>query len=131
MAKQGVLNLLAYLEELGKQHLARICIGKLHKNSQQLNCQSILELRSIKETLKGMDKLAAEYRTETLERQPLPASAIRKFCQLSPTDSKRSIWLRDACILLLGFRTMRRASELSSIKRKHIQKRDGIYFLSI
>jgi integrase len=84
----------------------------------------------VKETLKGISKLMADGRLEKEVRQPLPASAIRAFILLRGSKPYRT-WIRDVAILIIGFRGMRRASEIVALRRKNLVKRDGLFIIRI
>jgi len=125
-----LLNFIAFLEITGKGYgisTAVVAVGRLCKEN---NWVDISKDWKVKESVKGVAKLMAEGRLDKDIRQPLPALAIRKFLE---NRGKRSYltWIRDAAMLVIGFRTMRRASELVQLRRKDLVWRDGMFVVRV
>jgi integrase len=78
----------------------------------------------------GATRAAAKYRKVRIPTDPFPVAALRLFVEkLGATPSLRH--LRDAAIVALGFRSVRRASELTALRWSDVQFGDGQLIMSI
>lgn len=65
------------------------------------------------------------------ERQPLPPWVLQRFVDLGPASEDGMIWRRDAALVALGLRTLRRPSELAALKWSDIQQRGELLWVTI
>jgi len=77
---------------------------------------------AIRQAAKGLQRLAALSRDRSEAwREPFDLELLKRFVDDKPERSKRFTWLRDAALVAIGIRTMRRASELVALRRKHVK----------
>lgn len=85
----------------------------------------------ILEAKKGVDKFLARKRSDREERLPFPIEAFVKFRKEKPSKDLQSMWRRNSAIIVVGFRAMRRANEISNFRRKDFVKRNGMWFVRV
>jgi integrase len=80
----------------------------------------------------GVRRRVAMKKDNEGEREPLPISALRFWIENRPKNTKWLIWLRDAALVALALRCMRRPGEMGILKRKHILGwKDGLFKVKI
>jgi integrase len=125
-----LLNFLAYLEITGKGYGASAAVSAIGRQCREKGWPDVSKDVKVKESVKGMVKLLADGRLDKDVRQPLPASAIR-FYLINRGNRPYKVWIRDAAMLVIGFRAMRRASELIQLRRRDLIWRDGLFIIRV
>lgn len=125
-----LLNFIAYLEILGKGYGVNSAVAAISRLCKDKGWGDIANDVRVKESMKGVSKLLADGRLDKDVRQPLPASAIKNYLS-NRNQRPYKAWIRDAAVLVIGFRAMRRASELTNIRRRDLIWRDGMFILRV
>ena len=126
----SVLNFIGFLEISGKGYAVVPAVAAIGRKCREMGWKDVSKEFEVKETVKGVAKLLALGRLDKDLRQPLPVSAIRTYLE-NRGSRPYKVWIRDAAMLVLGFRGMRRASELLNLKRRDLLFRDGMFILRI
>ncbi len=126
-----ILNFLSFLDTAGRGSSVAVVLAAMRAKWKDAGLPDYTAHHQISRMVQGLNRLAAAEKIEKEERLPLPASAIWIWCMTQPIGISFWLWKRDAAIMVLGFRCMRRAGEFACLKRKHLWKKDGWYFLRV
>jgi hypothetical protein len=129
--KQVMINFLVYLDISGKAASASRFCAAIKSKYKEKGLSDPWSPYRVNQALKGLLRLAASKKVESEERQPLPVEAIANWLQRKPLEVTYKTWIRNAAILVVGFRCMRRPGDFGKLKGKHLWKKDGWYYLKI
>jgi integrase len=130
-SEESLLNYLASLDLLGKASSAGFVLVALKARFLDVGIPDPTVSYRVKQLVKGLLRKAAEEKIPAAERLPLPADAIVLWCKSKPANVAYEFWIRDAAIAILGFRCMRRPGEIGNLRRSHLWKKDGWFYLKV
>jgi integrase len=113
-----VADLLAWHEMQGKAGE----VERLYNAMRVVYASRDLTLASsplAKEIVKGAARVHAEEKGD-ITREGFPMSAFRELCERPELYQRSRTGIRDRAVIGLGLRCMRRPSELSKLRRKHV-----------
>jgi len=82
----------------------------------------------IKSVIEGIKRKLKKDKVVAKERDPFVIDILVYHMNLQLKDK---VWIRDACIVVIGFRAMRRASELCALKANDIILKNDMVVISI
>ena len=118
LSSGDVANLLAWHEMQGKAGE----IERLYNSMRVVYASRDLTLPAsplAKEIVKGAARVHAEEKGD-VTREGFPMSAFRDLCEQPELYVRPRTGVRDRAVIGLGLRCMRRPSELSKLRRKHV-----------
>lgn len=80
---------------------------------------------AIKMLRTGIRRILAEEGEEKEVREPFPVRALRCWTRRRPEGISNWRWRRDAAMVAIGLRCMRRPGELTALRRKDARVKDG------
>lgn len=130
LQEHSILLYLGWLDELGSIYKATSTLAIIGRQCKIQKQEDISQLFSVREAFKGIQRLLGEKKGLRKERLPFPVSALISYI-LDPGRPKDFIWMRDCALVTIGLRCMRRASELTAIRREDLTKDGDMYLLRI
>lgn len=112
------------MKKFGYAHRVKTAVVAVSNELKRRRLVDVTKDDKIKEILRGLERFIAENKKRSEERLPLPTGAVMKFLKKNPGMPSRK-YCRDRMLVLLGFRLMRRASELCNLKVNDVQFREG------
>jgi hypothetical protein len=126
-----VEDFLAWLELSGAAGRVLAAVGAIRARFKDRGLPDPTDTHRVKQLVKGIQRRMTEDKDDKEERLPLPVSALLSWRKQKPDGLSDQTWIRDAAILVVGLRAMRRPGEFAKFKRKHLWKRDGWYYLKV
>ncbi len=125
-----VLDYIAWLDLTGVGQSARVALAAIaaaHKDGglPDPTCSHV-----VRNTLNGLERQLAQEKQPKRPREGLPVDALHTWIALQGGGC--STWKRDAALVGIGLRTMRRASEIAALQLEDVQfKADGLLWIRI
>jgi integrase len=130
-----ILAFLAWYELSGRAASVKVvksAIRAAHVDKRLLDPTTSV---SIKAAIDGTLRHAAREKLDeggsVRKRDPFPVSALQHWMRHRPVGISYFIWIRNAALVAVGMRCMRRPNELCKLRWKHIAERDGCLVISI
>jgi len=122
-----VERFVSWLDLMGKGGRARAALAAVSWAHVLEGCVDPTKNKRIKLLLEGVEREWSIRGKKQFRRDPFPIEALRHCVRRKQGDW----WLRDACLVALGLRTMRRASELTALRVEDVQWIEDISALRV
>lgn len=116
---------------LDKPKSCRIAIIALSNSFDERRIFNATKTLEVQRVVDGVMRDAARLVQHRPPRLPLPISALRKWLSRKPPGMSEFVWRRNAAIIVIGLRGIRRPGELGIFRRKDIRKVDGVFYLTL
>jgi site-specific recombinase XerD len=113
-----VANFLVWLDLMGKGASAGIAKAAIAFFAQAQGLVDITKGFEVEKIVTALEKLAGHER-QVRRRDPFPLKALKHYFEFGRLEKD---WLRNVALVAVGFRTMRRASELVNLRREDVRE---------
>jgi site-specific recombinase XerD len=121
-------NFLVWLDLMGKGASAGVAKAAIAFFAQAQGLKDITQGFEVEKIVKALEKLAGNER-QVRRRDPFPLKALKHYFEFGKLEKD---WLRNITLVAIGFRTMRRASEIVNLRREDIsEESDGTMSIKI
>lgn len=131
ISEEAVLNYAVFMDLQGTNSRFPVFLMALKDELKRNGQLDVTESYLVRLVAQGMTRLAADKKKELPERLPLPVDVLRKWRAKKPANIQHFTWVRDAAVLAVGLRCMRRPGEFKYFKRKHLFLQNGLLCLKI
>jgi len=121
---------LVWLDLEGRGSRAKAALGAISQEHTLQGQSNPTKGKRLRLVVDGVERDWAKAKDKVLVRDPFPVAAIRHHVEMAQT-CRPELWIRDAFLVALGLRTMRRASELSALRLCDVKWRPVMGALSI
>lgn len=123
-----VEDFLTWLEMCGRGASAEVAAAAIRATHLDRGTEDPCNTHGIRTLRKGIKRIVAEEAEEKVNREPFPVEALRKWTGSRPIGVSTWRWRRDAALVAVGLRCMRRPGELAAMRIMDARwKEDGLW----
>lgn len=130
-SSETVEDFITWLELSGKGASVDVAAAAIRARHLDGGGEDPCSTHSIKMLRTGIRRVVAEEGDEKETREPFPVGALRAWSRLRPEGVSTWRWHRDAALVAIGLRCMRRPGELAALRRKDAKMKGGKLWIFI
>jgi site-specific recombinase XerC len=130
-SSEAVMDYCVMLEMLGKGWRAGLAAAAVSWRAKVNGWVDPVKAGEVQALLKGIKRVWGNQRRPRVARDPFPVQALKAWIDGQGFGGLHPLWERDAALVVLGMRLMRRAAEICNLRVGDLRFADGLMWVRI